>query len=341
MNIFSKDFTTSIKSIAILLVVLCHVGRIFTRAASPLGGIGVALFLILSAYGLEKSFLKSGLKAFWRKRLITVFVPYWIIELIAYLTGLTQIGGGYLILLDLTLIKPRFGLGWYLNYLLLWYVIFWLIHKIPLFADNKKYRVLAFAIVSIALPVYFNFTSSLRFEQSFSFLTGIWLANYDEELCTDGVKIRGLRITKDSLMKLPYGITALVLAFVILAAKQTGFVREQSDTVLNIVDLGINLFSSIGILVCVFAFDAVKGWVSKFRNLIKRILTPVGMASLELYLVHGYALSVFSVEWSKGLCVLVFLAISIVGTVVFHMFNSWLGKTLRAKLRTEKISEAV
>lgn len=71
--------------------------------------------------------------------------------------------------------------------------------------------------------------------------------------------------------------------------------------------------------------------------LIKRILTPVGKASFELYLVHGYALSVFSVGWGKGLCVLAFLAISIAGTIVFHIFNSWLGKTLKGKLITDTI----
>ncbi|MCD7791346.1 MAG: hypothetical protein LUH55_12715 [Bacteroides thetaiotaomicron] len=203
-------------------------------------------------------------------------------------------------------------------------------------AENKKYRVIAFTVVSLVLLVYFNFTSSIRFEQSFSFLIGIWLANYDEELCTVGVKIGRHRITKDKLIWLSYGLISLFIALVILAAKQTSFVREQSNIVLNIVDLGIKLFSSVGILICVLAFDEVKGWFNRFWNLIKKILTPVGTASFELYLVHGYALSVFSIGWNKGLCVLVFLAISIVGTIVFHLFNLWLSRALRGRLITEK-----
>lgn len=92
--IFSYYISNIIKAFAILLVVLCHIGNRFTRATTPLGGIGVALFLILSAYGVEKSFIKSGLKGFWRKRLITVYVPYWIVELIAYLSGLMEARGG-------------------------------------------------------------------------------------------------------------------------------------------------------------------------------------------------------------------------------------------------------
>lgn len=239
------------------------------------------------------------------------------------------------------LIKPQFALGWYLNYLLLWYIIFWLIHKIPAFAENKKYRVIAFAVVSLALLVYFNFTSSIRFEQSFSFLIGILLANYDEELCSDRVKIGKHRVMKGEVIRLSYGLIFIFTALVILAVKQLSFVREQSDTVLNIVDLGIKLFSSTGILICVLAFDVVKGWFDRLWNLIKRILTPVGKASFELYLVHGYALSVFSAGWSKGLCVPAFLAISIAGTIVFHLFNSWLRKKLKGNLITETIGGSI
>lgn len=141
---------------------------------------------------------------------------------------------------------------------------------ISVFAENKKFRVLAFTTVSLVLLLYFNFKSSLRFEQSFSFLIGIWLANYDDELCGDGVKIGGFRITKDKIIRLSYGIVALILALIILVAKQTGFVREQSDTVLNIVDLGIKLFFSTGILVCMLAFDEVKGGFSRLWNFDKK-----------------------------------------------------------------------
>ena len=58
---FHKEYTTTMRGIAILFVVLHHVGNssgsvIFT----PLGGIGVAMFLILSGYGLNES-KKAGL----------------------------------------------------------------------------------------------------------------------------------------------------------------------------------------------------------------------------------------------------------------------------------------
>lgn len=37
-----------------------------------IGGIGVALFLICSGYGLEVSYEKNGLKDFWMKRMLGV-----------------------------------------------------------------------------------------------------------------------------------------------------------------------------------------------------------------------------------------------------------------------------
>lgn len=60
MNLFTRNNTTIIKAIAILCVFICHLGNQFTRFTTPLGGIGVCMFLIISGYGLEKSFLAKS-----------------------------------------------------------------------------------------------------------------------------------------------------------------------------------------------------------------------------------------------------------------------------------------
>lgn len=75
---FSKDTTTIFKGVAILMIVMGHVGQLvpFSRPFTPLGAIGVALFLLCSGYGIEKSFLKNGRKDSWKKRIINVWLPY-------------------------------------------------------------------------------------------------------------------------------------------------------------------------------------------------------------------------------------------------------------------------
>ena len=45
---------------------LSHFTGNMSRIFTPLGGIGVAMFLILSGYGLNESFKKNGLDGFWK-----------------------------------------------------------------------------------------------------------------------------------------------------------------------------------------------------------------------------------------------------------------------------------
>lgn len=52
----SKNYTTIIKGVAIIMVIMSHIGNVNDfRYLAPLGGIGVSLFLICSGYGLNES----------------------------------------------------------------------------------------------------------------------------------------------------------------------------------------------------------------------------------------------------------------------------------------------
>lgn len=58
----NMKMTTVYKGLAILSVILCHAAGTFGQGRfvlfTPLGGIGVAIFLLLSAYGLNESWNK-------------------------------------------------------------------------------------------------------------------------------------------------------------------------------------------------------------------------------------------------------------------------------------------
>ena len=73
-----RNYTTAIKGFSILTVVWAHSGAMLSvEGIQFIAGIGVALFLMCSGYGLEISHEKKGLVGFWKKRLLGVCLPFW------------------------------------------------------------------------------------------------------------------------------------------------------------------------------------------------------------------------------------------------------------------------
>lgn len=83
----SKERSAELKGIAILTVIFAHIGYYLSTDTSflfPLSisaGVGVNLFLFLSGYGLTHSALQrhDGILGFYKKRLLKIFLPLWII----------------------------------------------------------------------------------------------------------------------------------------------------------------------------------------------------------------------------------------------------------------------
>lgn len=86
-ELFSLFHTQEIKGFAILSIVFAHVGYYLvtdTRFLFPLSilaGVGIDLFLFLSAFGLTTSALnkKISILQFYKRRLFKLFIPLWII----------------------------------------------------------------------------------------------------------------------------------------------------------------------------------------------------------------------------------------------------------------------
>lgn len=133
----SIEYTNIIKGIAILAVIWAHVGAEYgIQGIQFIAGVGVSLFLICSGYGLECSYRKNGLEAFWRKRVLKVFVPYWIVVIISNLfhgTGLSVKDN----ILDLFCIKLSNGYHWFVQYILICYIIFVII---KMAREKSQYR---------------------------------------------------------------------------------------------------------------------------------------------------------------------------------------------------------
>ena len=143
-----KSTTEFLKGIAIFLVILGHMGYIYRG-----GTWGVSLFLILSGYGIFKSFLKNGTKDFLKKRLLKVFLPYLLVTLfvLSYSFLRYRIGRKTIIF---SLLGIDFGFlcdptMWYISFIFVQYLIFYL--STFLFRKLKSENLKHFSIIALCL----------------------------------------------------------------------------------------------------------------------------------------------------------------------------------------------
>lgn len=69
-EILSRNNTQIIKGLAMIMILTQHICGNWTNIFTPFGGIGVALFLFFSGFGLNQSYKKNGIKSFWKKKII-------------------------------------------------------------------------------------------------------------------------------------------------------------------------------------------------------------------------------------------------------------------------------
>lgn len=268
-----RNYTTAIKGFSILTVVWAHSGaRLSVGGIQFIAGIGVALFLMCSGYGLEVSYDKNGLKGFWRKRLLGVCLPFWVVELVGLLTTNTFSIKTYL--LDSCFLKPATGYGWFMGYIVICYLIFYAVKRL-IKNSRMQTQVLfgAFAIWFVLDSVFFANPNMpfLRARQMLSFPTGVALAVNKDKI------ERTLTKTKNILI-LAGGGTACLL---FMAITQLNAVKSLPYIVSNAMALLTCLPMAIGIIVFGKSFGGL------FEN---RMLAVTGMISYEIYLVHAFTL---------------------------------------------------
>lgn len=184
-DFMSRDFTTAIKGFAILTVVWGHTGgRLSVEGIQFIAGVGVTLFLICSGYGLEMSYQKNGLKGFWKKRFLKVCIPFWIVELMGLLV--TQTFNIKKYLLDAAFIKNATGYGWFMQYIVICYILFFIVKAL---SERTKINdvwmiIVVFAVWFIIESCFFAEPSmpALRARQMLSFPVGMIVAKNKDSI---------------------------------------------------------------------------------------------------------------------------------------------------------------
>ena len=250
----NRECTTTIRGIAILIIIIGHVGvsGFDLRVFNPLGGIGVAMFLFLSGYGLTESYKNNGLGGFWRKKFLRIVIPYLVwIPLYHIVMRISPIG----LPTQIQLI-PRY---WFIEYLILAYIFFYFTFKYI-----KSYAIPILIIIGI---ISFFTTNNLRAEQAFSFLCGILLS----------LKKSSFEKQNDKTV-LIFSCTLFLIGATALFVKQLPMLRVYDLESIQFRFLNLFIKLPIGLSLILFTHLLIpKG---------NRTLMHIGNLSYELYLGH-------------------------------------------------------
>lgn len=304
----SKTYTMALKGFSILTVVWAHEGaRVGVNGIQFIAGVGVALFLIVSGYGLEKSYVCNGLTRFWIKRIVKVIIPLLLCELIWELLNKN---------FNIKLFAAN-GIflgagGWFVRYMIECYVLFYLskvvCRKINIIKQIDIYVLFgAFALFFVyeGLWGYIEDIPFLRARQMFSFPVGVLIASRETKI-------------NDFLNKKKYANLCCVGAFIIglgcMLITQLDAIKALPEMLSNFIAIFTVLPLAAGVLLI------TRRWKIIVNNVF---LYGVGIISYEMFLVQNY--SQLFVE-NKIIYLIMYLIFTIFIAFVIHMVlsvNKW------------------
>ena len=298
----SRNYTTAIKGFSILTVLWAHIGGHYgIRGIQFIAGISVSLFVIFSGYGLQLSAEANGLNHYWKKRILHVILPFWIVE------GVGLAASGQLTfklyLLDCLFLKPATGPGWFMQYIMVCYLLFFFIKLMIKKTNPKEPEKYEERIIYGAFLTWFVIDSLflarpdmpfLRARQMLCFPFGVSMARYKESSEKAASK-RGPFFFGTITGLLFMGITQLP------TVKDMPYIFQNLLSLLTVLPLAI-----AGLTISKRHMWLVNNWV----------LNKLGLVSFEIYLVHAFTME--SLQMSI-LSVAVFFGITTAGVWLLHM----------------------
>lgn len=273
-----KNTTTMIRGISILYVILghlCIVGFLNINLFHYLGAVGVDIFLILSGYGLTKSYIKDNhMIGFVKRRVNTVYMPYFIITSILILSDIFFLKK-YYSFKDLFKGFSSFNTAvdssmWYISFIIFWYIIFFLIFKIKI---KLSFKIITLIFISFTFKfnLYSHFIHILetpRFSYNlhwYAFTLGCIFAVYEDLIIKTFIKnIKNLYI---------YSIF-LILVFIV-SSYNVCINGNLNMIYYQLYDLSGALFTLLIFLIL------------NYHNIKSNMLNSLGKYSYYIYLTEG------------------------------------------------------
>jgi len=275
-----REQTDQVKGLAILLVVL---GHLWVHVAHPkawlvMSGEAVAVFLMLSGYGLTCSFLDKSPAwgAFIARRVRRVMVPYWIITVM--ILGLDYLildrtypaGQVALTLLGINITPLTQNLDyvrWFVTFLLVWYVLFaltfsWL---------RPRLALLALLVCAHGVMMLEYYVLHVGWYHHFAFVAGCSLAYRRPGLRRLARRHPAGTVVLGLVGLAGFGVVKYFLP--VIKAKAPSSLAGLAVGEINSLVFGLSILA-------LAAWAGRAGWSSRF-------LLFCGAVSYELFLLHG------------------------------------------------------
>lgn len=296
-DVFPISVTNELKGLGILTVVFAHFAYMkvtnsdFLFPLSIIAGVGVDLFLFMSGFGLTVGMLKRPMKTvdFYKKRVIKIFIPFWIALIIMFIADAVFMDKtysiGYIIKSMLGFFPTADGFGdvnspfWYIT----WMIMFYLLYPLVFFKDKPWLTAIILAVIATIIGTFniFDLGSNwLHRLHTVAFSMGIilaWLLQVKE-----GEKNRFIEYIKDfrdNSKDMKYIVIAIMFVIVFYVSQRTGAGSWPALTAILGQGFFVEQLMSIVIMLAFTVIFILKKVDSKF-------LTMYGVYSYEVYLIH-------------------------------------------------------
>ena len=278
----TRENTQALKGFAAIGILVFHIllGYDISPLANMWGGHFVALFLVLSGYGLEESFRRNGLNGFWHKRLRKVILPtafficaynflfhspFFILHSSSFVHDCLD---------ELLYIQPTF---WFVFFVVKCYAVYWVGTR---FLSGRLrlafFFLCAFVCLNLDAPC-----GHLEAEQSMSFLAGVllsmkkdWVESHASPLSKEkGSMVYGLW----SMVNVRWTLLLLLIGAVFLCLKTLPPLHSLKGSI------------AYNYLLCPFRLSvglAFLPLLTMLRLWRSRLMMLAGKYSLEIYVAH-------------------------------------------------------
>lgn len=278
----NRNETTFFKGIAILFVLLGHLGYIYKG-----GAWGVSLFLILSGYGIFQSYKKNNNAAYFSKKIQKIYLPYLLVTIVVLLHYIyisnfnpdkttilvSLLGLDFNCLYDKTM--------WYISFIFLQYTVFFISCNISRKLCKKTENVdhMIIAINFIFSVILYNISQNYLIWGQW---TGAFLYCYAFSI--------GLLISKLSSIKINKIIKDTIFNFIIFVIA------------IILLCLYNNISNDFQYLIYANALPILLVLLHEFKSIKGKhtIINFIGKYSYDIYLWEAFIISYFR-QWFPGI----------------------------------------